>query len=135
MVQDKGEPVIIDNFYTDGRGPELIKVHWALSGATLKAIDFINPDKTELMHLFFTKVQVLMFTPEEVINYVMLNPAWKIYRSVGIICLGKSSWLNSFSPRHLEKCLHYQIMFYDELLDVICEKIEVRDGGYLADNS
>jgi len=76
-----------------------------------------------------------MFTPEEVINYKTLHSAWAMYRGAGIICLGKSAWLNSFSPQHLEKCLHYQLMFYDDLLDVICEKIEAREGSYLAGNS
>jgi hypothetical protein len=72
-----------------------------------------------------------MFTPEEVINYKALNPAWPTLRPAGILCLGKSAWLNSFSPQHLDDCSHYQVVFYDELLDVICENIEVRKGEYL----
>jgi hypothetical protein len=74
-----------------------------------------------------------MFTPEEVINYTFINRNWANFRTAGILDLGKSSWMNSFSPQHLGKCARYQIMFYDELLDVICENIEVREGIYLAD--
>ena len=122
-------PYLIDKFTNDGRGPVLEKVHWAYNGATLRAIDFQNLDD-KLQYLFFVGVQVFMFTPEEVINYITISPLWRENRKAGIICLGKSEWLKSFSPRHLDKCNHYQIMFYDELLDVICEGIEVRDGSY-----
>jgi hypothetical protein len=132
MTQNKIEPVLTESFYGVGRGPELVKVHWAYFGNTLRAIDFLSPDNDQPKHLFFTGVQVFMFTPEEVINYSTLHFAWDTYRGAKIICLGKSPWLNSFSPQHLEKCLHYELMFYDDLLDVICEKIELREGQYLA---
>ena len=122
-------PYLVEEFTMDGRGPVLEKVHWAYNGATLRAIDFQNLDD-EIQHLFFTGVQVFMFTPEEVINYPTINQLWSENRKAGIICLGKSEWLQSFSPRHLDKCNHYQIMFYDELLDVICENVEVRNGSY-----
>lgn len=122
-------PYLVDEFSTDGRGPVLEKVHWAYNGKTLQAIDFLNMDD-ELKHLFFTGVQVFMFTPEEVINYTIVSDLWSKNRKAGMICLGKSEWLNSFSSRHLDKCNHYQIMFYDELLDVLCEQVEVRDGSY-----
>jgi hypothetical protein len=121
---------IFDNkFQADGRGPVLEKVHCAYNGATLRAIDFQNSDD-EIQHLFFTGVQVFMFTPEEVINYKTISALWSENRKAGIICLGRSEWLESFAPQHLDNCDHYQIMFYDELLDVICEHIEVRDGSY-----
>ncbi|MFL7869866.1 MAG: hypothetical protein AB8I58_13625, partial [Anaerolineales bacterium] len=122
-----------DEFYCEGRGPELHKVHWAFSGHTLRAIDFMNPDESESRHLFFTGVQVVMITPEEVINYETVDQRWIDFRPAGILDLGKSLWLESFSPQHLEKCFHYQIMFYDELFDVICEGIEVREGSYSGD--
>jgi hypothetical protein len=75
-------------------------------------------------------MQVFMFTPEEVINYQTLSPIWQQNRKVGIVCLGKSSWLKSFSPRHLDSCAHYQLMFYDDLVDVICEGLKIKEGGY-----
>ena len=122
-------PYLVDEFQADGRGPVLEKVHWAYNGTTLRAIDFLNIED-DPKHVFFTGVQVFMFTPEEVINYKTSSSLWSKNRNAGMICLGKSEWLTSFSPRHLEKCNHFQIMFYDELLDVICEQIEVRDGSY-----
>ncbi len=71
-----------------------------------------------------------MFTPEEVINYQTLSPIWQQNRKAGIVCLGKSSWLKSFNPYHLDSCAHYQLMFYDELVDVICEGLKIKEGGY-----
>jgi hypothetical protein len=130
MTQEE-VPILADKFYCDGRGPELIKVHWAYSGHTLRAIEFVNPNETDTKHLFFVGVQVAMFTPEEVINYENLNQLWQISRPAGILCLGKSAWLKSYNQRHLERCAHYQVMFYDDLLDVICESIEIREGSYL----
>lgn len=126
-------PYLVDAFTKEGRGPVAEKVSWANNGATLRAIDFLNMDD-ELQHIFFTGVQVFMFTPEEVINYATLSPLWSENRKAGIICLGKSEWLNSFSSRHLDQCSHYQVMFYDQLLDVICEDLEVRSGSFRPQN-
>lgn len=130
-MKSNGQAILTEKFYCEGRGPESLQYHWAYSGRILRAIDFINPDETKRRHLLFSGVQVFMVTGEEVINYTSVNPLWRTTRRAGILCLGKSAWLESFSPRHLEKCVHYQIMFYDELLDIICESIEVREGGYL----
>lgn len=132
-MQEEGKPVLIEKFYCEGRGPELTRIHWAYSGRILRAIDYINPDEAEPKHLFFIGVQVFMITPEEVIDYRNLSNSWHTFRPAGILCFGKSLWLKTFSPQHLEKCSHYQIMFYDELLDIICENIEVREGVYTVD--
>jgi hypothetical protein len=128
------KPILRESFYHDGRGPELQKVHYAGNGIVLKAIDYFNPDdehKTEtLKHLLFLRPQVFMFTPEEVYDYrSAMN--WAEYGNAAIVCLGKSKWLQSFSPRHFSKCLHYQVMFYDEFLDVICEGIEAKPKGFI----
>jgi hypothetical protein len=133
-MQDDAKPFLAEKFYAEGRGPESLYVSWANSGRVLRAVDFQYPDESKIHHLFFTGVQVVMFTPEEVIDYRSLNPTWSIVRPAGILCLGKSAWLRSFSQQHLGNCSHFQIMFYDELLDVICENIEVRDGEYLPES-
>lgn len=127
-------PILRGYFYHDGRGPELQKVHYVGKGAVLKAIDYFNPDydgtPENLKHLLFLRPQVFMFTPEEVYNFGEgIN--WGEYNNAAIACLGKSKWLESFSPRYLEKCLHFQVMFYDEFLDVICEGIEAKSKGFI----
>jgi hypothetical protein len=129
------KPILKESFYHDGRGPELKQVHYANNGVILKAINYFNPDDEytpeNLKHLLFLRPQVFMFTPEEVLDYTEeIN--WGEYNNAAIVCLGKSKWLESFSPRHLDKCLHYQVMFYDEFLDVICEGIEAKSGGFNA---
>jgi len=131
MDQD-AKPVLVESFHGEGRGPELLNVSWSKTGRILKAIDFQNPDESTPKHLLFSGVQVLMFTPEEVINFQTLNPGWRKSSPAAILCLGKSAWLKSFAPEHLEKCLHFQVLFYDELLDIICESIEAKEGHYTA---
>jgi hypothetical protein len=67
-----------------------------------------------------------------VINYGDLTDLLTRHRPAAIFDRGRSSWLQSFSPRHLERCKHFQLMFYDELLDVICEDVICRPGLYRA---
>ena len=62
-----------------------------------------------------------MFTPEEVIG----DPG-----DGGAVDLGRSEWLSTFAPQHLASCRHFQLLFYDELLDIICESLEFADGVF-----
>ncbi len=71
-----------------------------------------------------------MITPEEVINYTQLSYIAE-HRPAAMFNLGKSNWLKSFSQLHLEKCNHYQLLFYDELLDVIAEGVEFGKGKFI----
>jgi hypothetical protein len=72
-----------------------------------------------------------MFTPEEVENYGTKLVDWAATSKAAAVCLGRSPWLRSFSLRHLAKCEHYRVMFYDQFLDIICEGIEAGSGGYV----
>ncbi len=129
-MKQEGKPVLVEQFYGEGRGPELIKIHWAYSGQRLQAIDFITANETLPKHLLFSGVQVVMKTPEEVINYQNMSDGWVTFRPACILSFGKSAWLQSFAQPHLEKCSHFQILFYDALFDIICEDIQVREGIY-----
>ena len=124
-------PILRAAFFRDGRGPELIKAHYSSTGSTLKATDYRNPHGSGLKHLLFAGPQVFMFTPEEVENHSGSSVDWSSTQGAGAVCLGRSPWLLSFSQQHLAKCEHYRIMFYDEYLDILCEGIEARDGGYV----
>jgi len=44
--------------------------------------------------------------------------------------LGRTSWLESFKQQHLGGCSHFQVMFYDEVFDIICEGVEAGLGRY-----
>lgn len=116
-----------DTFYHDGRGPTLVHVHLAEGSAHLLAIDYVLPDSDGSLnytkHLLFRQVQAYMFTPEEVENYPTAHVDWSETGRGALVSLGRSAWLASFSQRHLHLCEHYRAMFYDELLDVICEGV------------
>ena len=123
-------------FYHDGRGPQLVRVHLAPRSSHLLAIDYSPPDCDDinigLRHLLFSKAQVYMFTPEEVENYQTTAVNWGATDRGAMVSLGKTQWLRSFSQRHLERCEHYRVMFYDEFLDVICEGVAPAEGPYAA---
>lgn len=122
--------VLRQEFFHDGRGPELAKIHYGYEGRMLLAADYRNPDDSGTWHLLFLKPQVFMLTPEEVENYEASGVDWGATDKGAAVCLGRSPWLQSFSQRHLAKCEHYRFMFYDEFLDIICEGVEAKRGAY-----
>jgi len=126
-------PLHSEHFYADGRGPELALLHWGYRAQILKAAEFMLPDAVspeDLRHVEFLRPQVVMITPEEVIDYRKLSPYLTAHRPASMFDLGKSDWLNSFSPRHLGQCRHFQLLFYDQLLDVIAEGVIFGSGPY-----
>lgn len=104
----------------------------------LASVDYFNPDDEHtpgnLKHLVFIKPQVFMFTPEEVYSASRDEVPWgaKDMGRAAIACLGRTKWLESFDPTHLGKCRHFRVMFYDYTLDIVCERIDARGGGYAA---
>jgi len=71
-----------------------------------------------------------MFTPDELVDYSRSSLDWSAAEGAALVSLGRSSWLNSFSLVHLSRCSHFRAVFYDEILDVLCESIDVADGPY-----
>ena len=122
-------------FYHEGRGSTLVAVHLAGRSARLKAIDFLLPDvesATEVHHLRFIKAQTFMFTREEVEDYAVSEVDWSKTGRGSLVSVGRSRWMSQFSQQHLGRCEHYRMMFYDELLDVLCEDVLVEGGAYTA---
>lgn len=120
-------PVHVEAFWHEGRGPELLRLHWDSSGTILRGADYHNPDRgstTPVRRVRFARAQVAMITPEEVIDYATLGPLLATHRPAAMFDLGRSPWLESFAPRHLERCHHFRLMFYDQLVDVIAEGVE-----------
>ena len=112
------------DFFHDGRGPELRQMIWGGGGTWLYAIEYLNPDWTsegDLRHVLFRGMQVAMVTPEEVIGYAHGGTHFADLRPAAMVDLGRDAWLQSFAETHLAKCTHIQMLFYDELVDVICE--------------
>ena len=69
-----------------------------------------------------------MVTPEEVIGDGAVALLAR-FRPAAMFDLGRSAWLLSFAQQHLRECRHYQLLFYDDLFDVIAEGVEVAPGG------
>ena len=115
-------PILEDVCYREGRGPELHSLLYANNGKSLVGAEYFNPDDAHdpanVKRLQFIKRQVFMLTPEEVCNAFITYPT-----QAAVMCLGRSAWLQSFAPQHLAACQHFQIMFYDQYLDVICEDV------------
>jgi len=108
---------------------------WEGSGSQqLVAIEYFNPDDVyepaNLKHVALSGVQVVMVTPEEVIGLEQIRDSIAAHRPASMFDLGRNRWLLSFSQQHLGGCRHFQMLFYDELIDVICESIECIDGAY-----
>jgi hypothetical protein len=123
----------VNDFCSDGRGPVLRRVCWGFDGTVLRAIEYLNADDfgdESLRHVRFAGMQVVQITPEEVIDYTELGPRLARSRPAAMFELGRSPWLESFSQRHLSQCRHFQLMFYDELIDVICEGVTCHTGPF-----
>ncbi len=126
------QPIHTELFYSDSRGPELVTFHWKLNGSILEGAEFMLPDATkddDLRHVRFLRPQVTMITPEEVIDYRVMSSERLEHRPAAMFNLGRSDWLLKFTPHHLGKCSHFQLYFYDELLDIIAEDVTFGVGS------
>jgi hypothetical protein len=129
----KASVVSPDKFCFDGRGPSLVRAVWDPDyGTRLLAIEYLNPGDSErdLKHVRFFGVQVVMFTPEEVIGLAQMLDSVRESHAAALD-YGRSDWLRSFDQQHLAKCRHYKLLFYDDLLDVICERVEFFDESFM----
>lgn len=117
--EEKIVPVYERDFYHDGRGPTLEKVIWEHNGIILKGFQFRNPDNDILKHLLIEKIEAFSFAGEEVHGNILAN----IHSKAAIFKIENSNWMKNFNQRHISDCDHFQIMFYDEIYDVICQNI------------
>jgi hypothetical protein len=126
-------PVLESEFYHEGRGPELQRVVWSYKGRILRGFEYFNPDdiysEENLRHLELEKVEAYSMAGEEVYDGIAANGDSR----AAIFLIPDSPWKKSFRQRHLQDCEHFQIMFYDEIFDVICRKI-IPGGGPLNEN-
>lgn len=122
---DPAEPIHDEEFWREGRGPELRRVLWNASGTSVRAIEYFNPDwsdaDSDLRHVRFVAPQVVQITPEEIIGPAQTGTRYLDHRRAAMFDLGRSGWLESFAQTHLENCRHLQMLFNDELIDIICE--------------
>ncbi|PKD37911.1 hypothetical protein CWO84_21905 [Methylomonas sp. Kb3] len=127
------EPILENEFHHDGRGPELKRVVWTYEGKILKGFEYYNPEdvyeERNIKNIILEKVEVFSMAGEEVHGSIVANGETKaaIHRIVD------SKWKTQFNPRHIADCEHYQIMFYDEIYDVICKSIVASTGRIVGD--
>ena len=121
-------PILEEKFYHDGRGPELITVVWAHKGTVLKGFEYYNPDdeysEENIKHVDLEKVEAYSMASEEVHGSILASSETK----AAIFKIDESEWLKQFNQRHLSNCSHFQIMFYDEIYDLVCESIRIGKG-------
>ncbi len=124
----KTKPILENEFYHDGRGPELQAVIWKNTGVIPEGFEYYNPNDEykidSLKHIKLIGVQAYSMASEEVHGNIFASGNSK----AAILEIINSEWLNNFLPTHLSKCKHYQIMFYDEIYDLICENIIAGKG-------
>jgi hypothetical protein len=122
------KPIFEREFYHDGRGPELQRVIWGMNGVVLRGFEYYNPNdeykEDDLKNIKLEGVEAYSMASEEVHSNILATGD----SQAAIFEVLESKWLESYLDTHLEKCKHFQIMFYDEIYDVICEKIECGSG-------
>ena len=97
---------------------------WKLRGTVLVGFEYFNPDDEytpdNLRHLALEGVEAYSMASEEVHGSILANGESRaaIFEVVG------SKWLASLNQGHLSECKHYQVMFYDEVFDLVCRGIK-----------
>lgn len=122
------EPILENEFHRDGRGPELQRVVWSYEGVTLIGFEYYNLEdeyiEANIKNISLKNVEVILMASEEVHSSIVANGNTK----AAIHKILDSEWKKQFNPQHIDNCEHYQIMFYDEVYDVICESISAGIG-------
>ncbi|HEY0922735.1 hypothetical protein [Rheinheimera pacifica] len=117
-------PILESVFYHDGRGPELQRVVWKRRGAVLVGFEYFNPDDNyvpdNLKHLVLEGVEAYSMASEEVHGSILATGDSR----AAIFEVMDSKWLASLNQAHLSDCKHYQVMFYDEVFDLVCKGIK-----------
>lgn len=118
------KPILESDFYHDGRGPELQRVVWKLMGTVLVGFEYFNPDvkyvPDNLRHLVLEGVEAYSMASEEVHGSILATGESR----AAIFEVIDSKWLASLNQAHLSECKHYQVMFYDEVFDLVCRSIK-----------
>ncbi len=121
-------PLFENEFYHDGRGPELMNVVWIHNGIILMGFEFYNPGdeykEENIKHLILEKIEVYSMAGDEVHGNILATGKSK----AAIFKIENSKWHKQFNQGHLGDCSHYQIMFYDEIYDIICKNIIIGTG-------
>ena len=120
-------------FHHDGRGPELRRVVWAYDGKILQGFEYHNPEDVyaegSIKHLELDGVESYSMAVVEVRCQTMATGESKaaIYKIEG------SPWMKQYDPECIKGCSHNQVIFYDEVYDVICKAVKAGYGLLIND--
>jgi len=125
------EPILENEFYHDGRGPCLKKVVWKRKNKTVAGFLYFNPDAENsnddsIKHIKCINARAHKFTEIDMHENIVATSKSK----AAIFELIDSTWAKIFNIRNGSNYKHYQIMFYDEVYDVICEQIIAGKGRF-----
>jgi hypothetical protein len=139
----KVSPYETESFGFDGRGPELKRyIHdfdriaadtftdRALPPGEVTGAEYCWSERSGSHWVIFEGLQVIQTVPEEVCSYWFLDHLPPGCRHLGILEIGDSEWRASFNQRHSAKCTHFILLFYDEILEIICERLVFGVGEF-----
>jgi hypothetical protein len=128
LKKEQPIPLLEESFHHDGRGPELQKVIYHNKGMFPKGFEYFNPEDehidVNLKHVELLGVEAISMAGEE----VHPAPYYCKGSKAAIFRIENSLWKKVFQQIHLQNCNHFQIMFYDEIFDVICKDIKAGKG-------
>jgi hypothetical protein len=120
-------------FQYDGKGPELDRVIRSHGGVILKGFEYYNPGKASkednIKHLKLIGVEAFSMAIEDVHGNILANES----SPAAIFKVEDSAWAQQFDFTNLDNCNHYQIVFYNEIYDVLCTEIKSGEGRLLSD--
>ncbi|MDI4668717.1 hypothetical protein MKZ42_11285 [Pseudoalteromonas shioyasakiensis] len=123
------KPILDKHFYHDGRGPELQKVIWQKNGKDLLGFEYFNPDDeyslANLKHIRLDNVIAYSKATVDVHGCILANTKCV----AAIFEVPNSNWLPSLNQNEIAGCKHFQIMFYDEIYDVVCKSVITGKGN------
>ncbi len=130
-------------FGFDGRGPEINRfIHdrdALLAGAFpdrrpppghIIGVEYHDIEHPQLAWVVFKQAHVVQVVAEEVCSYWFTKLSAAPAKSDGIYVVEDSVWLHSFSQRHLSKCRHFVMMFYDDIIEIIAEELVFGRGAF-----
>jgi hypothetical protein len=111
-----------------------LRLIWDTRGTTLLAADYDCPDDHQggngIHHIRFRDAQVVQITPDEVAGQQQRFRESALSPPPASYALGQDGWFRSFNSFHLEGMQHFQLIFYDDVLDVICSGLDCVAGPY-----
>jgi hypothetical protein len=155
----KAEPIPTPYFGFDGRGPTLIRwlnnsdllfpgtfwsntpdgiqgAEYGLPGTSARGsgpwtgVEVADPTSADRAWVVFDGLQVTQIVPHEVHAYWHREGASGERGNTGAWEVFDSAWRMSFAQGHLAKSRHFLLEFYDELVEVLADRLIFGAGGF-----